>query len=637
MDLFIYSNIKNSHRYWDSPDQSFQNLISDNLCNCDNVAIISNSCLLIIKDENTSALVKSYCSKYEKSSKCNTREINDIFSKLGDGGYMFLIDASSTDDYERVSVIDFLRNCRSGLDANSACEFIKNELSEFEECKRKYELFAFGFDGIKTIVGEKDKSKRVCRFCGEARKDKFKDVAHAIPESLGNELLICNEECDVCNHQLRDVEDNFTHLMDVRRALYGIKRKESGIPNVNGQNFVIKDGGHGDPILYVMENAAKKDCYNPDEISVRLNHKYITTNENIYKALCKMVINLIPSKYLQYFSETIEWLKSGGKFHPGILPSCHSAILPSGIFYAQPELNIYVKKEINGEMPFCFALLKTCDILYRYIIPLASPDKGRFKKDENLVGFWNQFSSNIELEWSCQDTNDWWDSAPYVEFSIVGKASNIIILPSNDSVFDVCREKKSANEELHYSEFKEENINVSFNKLIVECYVKHPIPQHKLRDVTVERTNIIFVVYKFDRYLSVKYKMVAMSSDKKNKYFGCKFDANVSSKDFEQQVLFDEYHINVDFLMCVWDTVITEAARQIKNKMKYTPIRNINVLKDSDSSDKRFIRESIVRFVLENNQVINIPWKCMYEDMPYKKSVDLITNVNPHLYINFGM
>jgi HNH endonuclease len=75
----------------------------------------------------------------------------------------------------------------------------RNRNSLFKELLQQYNML--GFDKhTKEAVGEPDKSKRVCRFCGRKQPDvTFKNVAHAISESLGNKKIILYEECDECN------------------------------------------------------------------------------------------------------------------------------------------------------------------------------------------------------------------------------------------------------------------------------------------------------------------------------------------------------------------------------------------------------------------------------------------------------
>ena len=65
-----------------------------------------------------------------------------------------------------------------------------------------YELFLF-VPTQKIVVGESDKNKRRCIYCGgflgDNKRTTFKEKAHAIPEALGNKKFIQNEECDSCN------------------------------------------------------------------------------------------------------------------------------------------------------------------------------------------------------------------------------------------------------------------------------------------------------------------------------------------------------------------------------------------------------------------------------------------------------
>jgi hypothetical protein len=69
----------------------------------------------------------------------------------------------------------------------------------FREFRKMYSILAFDVSTTKSI-GEQDKSKRICRFCNNTRANvTFKNIAHAISESLGNKKIILNEECDECN------------------------------------------------------------------------------------------------------------------------------------------------------------------------------------------------------------------------------------------------------------------------------------------------------------------------------------------------------------------------------------------------------------------------------------------------------
>ena len=69
----------------------------------------------------------------------------------------------------------------------------------------------------KIIEGEKDKQKRKCIYCGGIMNDgmtRYKEIAHAIPEALGNIKFIQNEECDTCNDYFaRNAEEDLCNFL----------------------------------------------------------------------------------------------------------------------------------------------------------------------------------------------------------------------------------------------------------------------------------------------------------------------------------------------------------------------------------------------------------------------------------------
>ena len=146
---------------------------------------------------------------------------------------------------------------------------------------------------------------RRCRFCPNTVDNKFTKKAHAISESLGNKHLFCNEECDDCNARLAQIEEHFLRLMDIRRSLYKISGKGACCHCVEGRNFVIRPNNNNEPIIYLKEEdiiSQQIDVSKP--FSMKLDHKWYVTNENIYKALVKYVINLLPNNQIPYFSLT---------------------------------------------------------------------------------------------------------------------------------------------------------------------------------------------------------------------------------------------------------------------------------------------------------------------------------------------
>lgn len=82
-----------------------------------------------------------------------------------------------------------------------------------------------------------------CLFCRGG--DKFTTVEHIIPESLGNDdLLLENEICDKCQNYLSKIENYVLHRTPIGfwRTLYGIKTKKKKSPQVD---FIKKESSKG--------------------------------------------------------------------------------------------------------------------------------------------------------------------------------------------------------------------------------------------------------------------------------------------------------------------------------------------------------------------------------------------------------
>src|SRR3954462_7886092 len=71
------------------------------------------------------------------------------------------------------------------------------------------------------------KSDRKCRYCGAVPPAKFRILAHAIPEMIGNRSLIANDECDECNVFFSEtVEDSLGKMLSPLRTLLAIPGKK---------------------------------------------------------------------------------------------------------------------------------------------------------------------------------------------------------------------------------------------------------------------------------------------------------------------------------------------------------------------------------------------------------------------------
>lgn len=626
MNIYLYSKNYRCRVSWISSSNDFY-FLCHRLAQDQLLHHISGSFVLLIANYKTKKSIAEYCRENDLTSEFNSRKISSFVSKLLDEECFFILDADISDDYERLSAIQTLDN------ASDLCnkKWFLNEAQALQlayaEIRSKYNLYSYGIDESPVYVGEIDKKKRICRFCKEPGRD-YKDVAHAIPEALGNTKLFCNEECDKCNHKLNLIEDNLIALMDVRRAMFKIKRKgTSDVPDIDGQDFVIRGDVNGNPMIYYMEEALPNGWQKMDYIPIRLNLKHKTTNENIYKALCKIAIDLMPTEYVCQFSETSDWISSDGKFIPYNLPSCYMAVLPKGMFYEQPQLHLYVKNDMELDSPFCFALLNIYDICYRFIVPFAKPDAGRYRTDDSLASFWGMFKTRPVLVWHEQNTSEWWRSAPWVEFDIRQDAPFFVVKPSDDQIFENCRESHNP-EVWNYNDFNVNEIDIRIDKLTCNCHAKVKISQERLRDTTVKFSQPLYLFYEREQTLRLIFIMSARTADSKRPFLNIEIQASVPLDKFTDQIKYDFFAVNADFTHAVCDKLMEEASRRLSNLLKNTQFSRLNPLKDFSAQNHRFIRETLYDFYTIDDNYIRMPYKCAHEEMSASRRMKIFRQAN---------
>ncbi|WP_148665121.1 hypothetical protein [Diaphorobacter nitroreducens] len=168
-----------------------------------------------------------------------------------------------------------------------------------------------------------DKSKRVCRYCGLAEPQvKFRKVAHAIPDQVGNDWLVDHEECDAFNgHFAKWVEDDFGKWTLPWRTLGRVKGKD-GVPSIksNDKEFRIDasakpmDGAKGagsvrhDFQIYMGVNDARH------ELDEATNTVKLTLDRpsyapmGVFKCLVKKAIAVMPPEEEQRCAHLKKWI-----------------------------------------------------------------------------------------------------------------------------------------------------------------------------------------------------------------------------------------------------------------------------------------------------------------------------------------
>ncbi|MCA7888596.1 HNH endonuclease [Burkholderia contaminans] len=182
--------------------------------------------------------------------------------------------------------------------------------------ERNYRL-RFTFEQV-NIASQKKRilrgpEPRCCRFCGRGVSQvTFGDVAHAVPESIGNRRLISEYECDTCNRFFgSSIENHFGNWSKPNRLLAG-RRGKTGIPTLKGggpSGWRIERTGNRFEIFAGANEDDRPFTASEDHRVVNLSltrDPYVPVA--VLKTFVKMALSVMPDEEFANFGETRDWL-----------------------------------------------------------------------------------------------------------------------------------------------------------------------------------------------------------------------------------------------------------------------------------------------------------------------------------------
>lgn len=260
----------------------------------------------------------------------------------------------------------------------------KELLDLYEDLLINYNVHIAGNQRIN--VGEKNKNKRICRFCSNKNTPiSFNNKAHAISEALGNKTIILFDECDKCNKMFSEtIEPDIIQYLSLYRTFFDVKGK-GGNKKIKGKNFVLKNDGK------VNINFTKlKDKPDPNNKSynLKLDFQQPSTAQNIYKSLCKYFLSVIDEKYLKHFKKSIDWIK--GNIDIKNLPKI-AELTTYDFFSLQPKITCYIRKNEDKKLPFAIGEFHFTCVVFVFIIPLSDSDNKEFIKKSDYKFYWKSF------------------------------------------------------------------------------------------------------------------------------------------------------------------------------------------------------------------------------------------------------
>lgn len=581
-------------------------------CKCEVLSLRLGGARIKVSNTTRTALLDLE-QKYDRATNFHIRKLRGFISKLKDGDYFYYFNEDKTSIVERRIAINCLKLEANGMPFSL---ILHNHIFEhYSIANILFQYLSYGYDELKERIGEADAGKRVCRFCGKSVPEvTFDKKAHAIQDALGNKHLFCNEECDTCNHDLATVEDQFRIIMDFRRSIFRIPRKDTTkAAKVVGKDFVIQADIDGNPHLYLMQEKLK----GVDTAKTFMHHfelKEPIVNEQMYKALCKMVIDMLPSNELSHFENTIRWIKSKS-FAPDALPSMWLANLPTNeAVYKQPVLDIFLNnRNVKQETPYCTAIIWIYDIAYLFVVPLVDIDAGKYKYDHKLEPHLKWIKQWTGLnQWQQQDTTNYHYSTPWIDWDVDPTLQNIHILSGTDTIFDECKVEKTEKPDVPMPDVKITDLSlVNIENITFEPYYNAPIGDKDLKDVTQHITQPLYIINFEHEQIKVILEIEANDTTDKVAFFKSGFTVNIHVDRFREFVEFKDqgstwsfvFHYQLRDLLFAYALAMVEPEmRKLRKGSQFEKCTFDKMMRVSE----RIIENTLYIIPLEGNKYVKI-------------------------------
>jgi len=267
---------------------------------------------------------------------------------------------------------------------NSIEDFINNA---DDSTKRRAKFFELNYNAPavvhltqskKLYLGQKRNKK--CRFCGKSSNEtSFKNESHAIPEFIGNKVLIANYECDSCNLKFSTLlEGHLANYMNLSHTLSQVKGKK-GVPSFKSNKKLSR--------IDIRKESVEVKNFDEDSISeINVDKGTISITANtpsyvpvaVFKCFVKMALTLLPDNELPYFLDTMDWINeqphSNTKFkfrRLQLMKSFVSGVHPFDFI----TVGLSKRREsATNDVPYMIFFIAYSNYVFQIHLPLCSKD-----------------------------------------------------------------------------------------------------------------------------------------------------------------------------------------------------------------------------------------------------------------------
>ena len=248
------------------------------------------------------------------------------------------------------------------------------------------------------------KQDRVCRFCGKKfGETKFKNDSHLIPGMLGNNILLSDFECDLCNNFFgKTYESDLANYLGLSRAISFTKNKGklSKYKSVGKSITVTPEKINGEDFIVISRENSEDSSIISDPINGRIIVNYIKhpyTPANIYRTFLKIALSGFPDKVVERdYKGAIDYLIGEKKIQ-----------LSGAVIFGyrgphnltrHPYFSIYVKKNMAEAIHSHFFVINFQDYILCLPVPFNKNDLGFYNSPIELIAYPPLVLQTPELE-----------------------------------------------------------------------------------------------------------------------------------------------------------------------------------------------------------------------------------------------
>jgi hypothetical protein len=266
-------------------------------------------------------------------------------------------------------------------------EFVGNPIDEFSEIFDRF----FSLYNIRILLADDEfhkrplvaKEQRVCRFCKATfcEEEKFRSLAHLLPELIGNKNLLSDSECDKCNNLFGKYENHLANFLGASRVI-NMENVRTGSLKFKSpdKTFLIqKDKKSEAPKLNFESHEEENNHFTLDPENKKITFHTTRPSYNphlVWKSFLKMGLSVLPDEYIDDYELAFAVLRSERKNEEGDNPLYKMNMYQhAGPPFPSPMIVLFEKIDKSMPVPMHVACIMFHNYAYQLVLPFCKRDK----------------------------------------------------------------------------------------------------------------------------------------------------------------------------------------------------------------------------------------------------------------------